>query len=88
MIFGPGRKLMGSARMPPTTVPRMAMQTVSISRYGTPSVEVENSRFISGLTSPQKMSLGDLRALAAKPLKVTLEADQLSSSAMMNTIGV
>ena len=32
MIFGLARKLMGSARMPPTTVPRMAMQTVSISR--------------------------------------------------------
>ena len=88
MIFGLARKLMGRARMPPTTVPRMAMQTVSISRYGTPSVEVENRRFISGLTRPQKMPLATSVPLAAKPLKVTLEADQLSSSAMMNTMSV
>ena len=84
MIFGLARKLMGRARMPPTTVPRMAMQTVSISRYGTPSVEVENRRF----TRPQKMPLATSVPLAAKPLKVTLEADQLSSSAMMNTMSV
>ena len=32
MIFGLARKLNGSASTPPTIVPRIAMQTVSISR--------------------------------------------------------
>ena len=88
MILRLARKLMGRARMPPTTVPRMAIQTVSISRYGTPSVVVENSRFRSGLTRPQKMPLATSVPLTASPLNVMLEADQLSSSAMMNTTSV
>ena len=75
------RKESGSEMTAPTIVPRNAMQNVSSSRYGTPSVPSVNRSFADGWKMPERMFLATSSPLPVGLLTRTAEADHASRQA-------
>ena len=71
----------GSEMTAPTIVPRNAMQNVSSSRYGTPSVPSVHRSFADGWKMPERMFPATSSPLPVGLLTRTAEPDQASRHA-------
>ena len=72
----------GSEMTAPTIVPRNAMQKVSSSKYGTPSVPSVNRSFAEGWKMPERMLPATSNPLPVGLLTLTAEPDHASRHAM------